>query len=340
MMQSTKPLVRIENLRVGYRQGKQSLELIRPFAQEVYPGELICLLGPNGSGKSTLMRTLSGLQKPLSGSIFIHGNNLFHYSRKALAKQLSLVLTERIRIGPMKVYHMLSLGRYPHLGWTGRLSDRDKSVIQEAVRQTGIDNFLERQVEELSDGETQKVMIARALIQDTPLIFLDEPTAHLDLPNRLEILELLRRLTREAGKTIILSTHELSLALRMADRIWLLQADQSLHTGSPEDLLWDGALGRAFAKPGYQFDEHTGSFFPEKTKALQELRLVGEAGRLADLTHLALQRLNYTHQDQASLVLRWKQTDETCHWILEDKSTTRIFDSISELSRYLRALAP
>lgn len=265
---------------------------------ELYPGELVCLLGPNGCGKSTLMRTLAGVQRPLAGRVLLAGSRLDRISAKEAARKLSLVLTDRVVTGNLSVYSLVALGRYPYTGWTGKLSADDEKVVRHAIETTGTRMFAHRHVGDLSDGERQKVMIARAIAQDTPVILLDEPTAHLDLPNRLEIIHLLKTLARESKKAIVLSTHELDLALQAADRIWLMQPPEApsgelRRTGMiadiPESLVLQGDLERAFRRNGFEFDQLSGSFRFRHDET-RSVGLVGE-GVAAYWTRRALERM-------------------------------------------------
>jgi len=220
----------------------------------------VCLLGPNGAGKSTLLRTLAGVQPPLSGHLTVGGKPLASLSPAARARQLSIVLTERVEAGHLTVLELVRLGRHPHTDWLGSFSAHDHAQVQAALVATGTAPFAHRPVGELSDGERQKVMLARALAQDTPLLLLDEPTAHLDLPNRVALLRLLHQLARTLGKAILLATHELDLALQAADRVWLLAATGELLAGPPEDLVLSGAFAAAFQREGLAFDAATGTF--------------------------------------------------------------------------------
>ena len=260
-------------------------------------GELVCLLGPNGSGKSTLMRTLAGVQKALGGQVRLEGREISRMSPREVARKLSLVLTDRVATGNLNVYALVALGRYPYTGWMGRLSEKDEAVVRHAIESTGIRRFALRHISDLSDGERQKVMIARALAQDTPVIMLDEPTAHLDLPNRIEVMSLLKELARKQGKAVVMSTHELDLALQAADRIWLMGSPGSdgtpaeMVSGMPEELVLDGRLEGAFKRNGFEFDRHSGSFRihhePEET-----IGLVGD-GAEAYWTRRALERKGF-----------------------------------------------
>ena len=204
-----KPILTISNLEIGYKTNKTTKSVAGSLNLSLNPGELVCLIGPNGSGKSTLMKTLAGLLPALQGNIFLNDVNIAQISRKLLAQKLSLVLTEPIVTGNLTAYDLVSFGRYPYTGWLGTLTDPDRHHVDEAIQQAGITPYVQRNIHELSDGERQKAMIARALCQDTQIILLDEPTAHLDLPNRVDIMHLLKTLSRETDKAILLSTHEL-----------------------------------------------------------------------------------------------------------------------------------
>ncbi|RZK29036.1 MAG: ABC transporter ATP-binding protein, partial [Hymenobacter sp.] len=255
------PVITTADLSIGYpvRRGVPRV-VAGPLQLTLWPGELVCLLGPNGAGKSTLLRTLAGVQAPIRGQVTISGVSLASLTPEARARQLSIVLTERIDAGALTVQELVNLGRHPHTGWLGGLSAHDHAQVRTALVATGTEQFAQRLVSELSDGERQKVMLARALAQDTPLILLDEPTAHLDLPNRVALLRLLHQLARNMEKAILLSTHELDLALQAADRVWLLPANGELVAGAPEDLVLSGAFAAAFQREGLAFDPATGTF--------------------------------------------------------------------------------
>jgi len=251
-----------DSLTIGYPAGRKSppRPVAGPLQLALWPGELVCLLGPNGAGKSTLLRTLAGVQVPLGGHLALGGRPLASLSAEARARQLSIVLTERIEAAHLTVLELVRLGRLPHTGWLGGLAARDHAQVQAALAATGTAPWAHRPVGELSDGERQKVLLARALAQDTPVILLDEPTAHLDLPNRVALLRLLHHLACSLGKAILLSTHELDLALQAADRVWLLPTTGPLLAGPPEDLVLSGAFAAAFQREGLAFDPATGTF--------------------------------------------------------------------------------
>ena len=286
----TDSILQTSGLGIGYRPKNLAPKVVAADIDvELFPGELVCLLGPNGAGKSTLMRTLAGLQQPLAGAVDLIGRNLQDFSPAELARQLSLVLTERIDTGNLTAYSLVALGRYPYTGWSGRLSEADERVVRWALTSVGAKALANRNMIELSDGERQKIMIARALAQEPKLIVLDEPTAFLDLPRRVELMQLLRQLARETGRAILLSTHDLDLALRSADRIWLLPIGGPLQVGAPEDLVLSGAFQQTFAE--IEFESHTGSFRLQPQPEV-EIALVGQ-GLQALWTRRAMERAGF-----------------------------------------------
>ncbi|WP_229254384.1 ABC transporter ATP-binding protein [Dyadobacter sp. NIV53] len=249
----------------------------------------MCLLGPNGAGKSTLMRTLAGLQPAISGGITIENQQLSELKPAELARKLSLVLTERIDSVNLTINEVVTLGRTPYTGWLGVLSSLDHEKINQALTATETFTYKHRKIHQLSDGERQKVMLARALAQDTNLIILDEPTAHLDLPSRVEIMHLLHTLARQTNKAILLSTHELDLALQAADQLWLMDQQGKMTAGVPEDLVLNGAFESAFAKSGFYFNKSSGTFTIHKEAFSFYIKLSGNTD-LVFWTKRALQR--------------------------------------------------
>ena len=251
-------------------------------------GELTCLLGANGVGKSTLLRTLSAFQPKLSGEIRIQGKEIGSYTDKQLSKVISVVLTEKCDIRNMTSVELIGLGRSPYTGFWGTLSKEDKEVVDHAINLVGIFHLAHRMVHTLSDGERQKVMIAKALAQETPVIFLDEPTAFLDFPSKVEMMQLLHQLSRQTDKTIFLSTHDLELALQIADKIWLMDKVNGVTIGTPEDLSLDGTLSSFFARKGIVFDLETG-LFRVNNEYTSQIRIVGHGQKYA-MVRKALQR--------------------------------------------------
>ncbi len=252
--------LRAQRLAVGYRQRGRALTVLENLDLEIRPGELVCLLGPNGTGKSTLLRTLSKLQPPLAGSIEVGGASLRRMSAGDLARRLGVVLTDRVTIGALSARRVVELGRYPHLDWWGRLRDRDHRVVDWALKSTGALDLADRDINELSDGERQRVMIARALAQEPVMLILDEPTAFLDVPARVALFGLLRQLARDEQLAIVVSTHDLELALRAADAVWLIGKDAQLARGAPEDVVLSGHVAAAFESSGIRFHPEERAF--------------------------------------------------------------------------------
>ena len=252
--------IRISGLSIGYS-GKHGVKTVAEnITDDICSGELTCLLGENGAGKSTLLRTLSGFLPPLSGEISILGKSLRDYREKDLSTVIGVVLTEKNNLQNMTVEELVGMGRSPYTGFWGRLSANDRAKVRESLGLVGISALGDRLVQTLSDGERQKVMIAKALAQETPIIFLDEPTAFLDYPSKVEILHLLHRLSREMPKTIFLSTHDLELALQIADQLWLMAKGRNVTVGTPEDLALDGTLDTFFRRKGVAFEKQTGLY--------------------------------------------------------------------------------
>lgn len=220
-------------------------------------GRLTCLIGYNGAGKSTLLRTLAGFQPKLGGNIYIGGREISDYSGRELSRTVSVVLTSKPDVMNMTVREIVALGRTPYTGYWGTLGDEDRRIVDDSMRQVGIDRLAERMSGTLSDGERQKMMIAKALAQQTPLIILDEPTAFLDYPSKVETMLLLVRLCRETGKTIFMSTHDLELALQTADMLWLVTPGRGIHTGTPHQLADSGDLSEFIERSGIVFHRDT-----------------------------------------------------------------------------------
>jgi len=328
MVSAATSLLSARNLQTGYRSGTKRIIVADSLpCLLLEPGQLVCLLGPNGSGKSTLLRTLAGLQPPLGGTIHIAGVD--RWTPSSLARKISLVLTDRVRGNNLTVDSLVALGRYPWSGWLGGLNAADKASIEWAIRATGIGSLRDRKLHTLSDGQSQKVMLARALAQDTPILMLDEPTAHLDLPNRIRLMHILHRLARQSGKAILLSTHELDLALQIADEVWLLQSGGQLHSGAPEDLVLNGSFESAFAEEEVAFDKGSGNFIIT-TPQDKPVRLTGE-GLAFFWTRRALRRAGFEPAANAGLHIRITERQGRPVWLLERPGETGEFDSIQKL---------
>lgn len=287
-MKKKERTIEINDLSIGYINKKSRYVVADHIHSTIFSGELTCLLGANGIGKSTLLRTLIGFQPKLSGQIFIEGKEIEAYTEKELATLISVVLTERFDIKNMTARELIGLGRSPYTGFWGNLSEADERVVDEAIALVKIKELSSRMIHTLSDGERQKVMIAKALTQDTPIILLDEPTAFLDFPSKVEMMQLLHQLSRKTNKTIFLSTHDLELALQIADKIWLMDKENGIRTGTPEDLSIDGSLSSFFARKGILFDKETG-LFRVSNEFRKEVRMTGH-GQLYAMVRKALSR--------------------------------------------------
>jgi iron complex transport system ATP-binding protein len=259
-MAATAPALRTRDLAVGYRSRRRQRAVLEQVNLTARRGELVCLLGPNGIGKSTLLRTLARMQPALWGSVELGGADLRGISQIELARRLGVVLTERPLLEALPVRRIVELGRYPHSGWFGRITEHDRAVVQWAIDAVGAGHLAERDFAQLSDGERQRVMVARALAQEPVLLVLDEPTAFLDVPSRVELMGLLQRLTRDSGLAVVVSTHDLELALRSADVVWLVMPGGDLLVGAPEDLVLAGGFARAFEGRHIRFDPRERSF--------------------------------------------------------------------------------
>lgn len=253
-------VLHINNLTIGFGKGKRAKIICKHLSANMNSGELICLLGENGVGKSTLIRTLCGFQPALDGEATLLGKNLLSLTEKELALMAAVVLTDRVVVPNATVEELVGLGRSPYTGVFGNLNNEDKQIVHSSVDKCGILHKKKERLSNLSDGEKQKAFIAKALAQNTPVIFLDEPTAFLDLPARVEIIQLLRQIANTSGKSMLMSTHDLDLALQMADRLWLLSPGKPLLTGSPEDLLLNNSFQSLFTNKGIEFDIRTGLF--------------------------------------------------------------------------------
>lgn len=208
--------ITLEQLSVGY---KGFPPVVSNINVEIKSGELTCLIGSNGIGKSTLLKTLTGFLPKLSGRLLLDGNDINMLSQRERAKYISIVLTYKSDVQNLSVTEMVGMGRMPYTGFWGKLNTNDQTIVAEAIEMVGIEHLKNRMIQTLSDGERQKVMIAKALAQQTPVILLDEPTSFLDFPSKVEMLQLLHRLAKETNKVVFLSTHDLELALRIADRL-------------------------------------------------------------------------------------------------------------------------
>ncbi|MBP1625690.1 MAG: ATP-binding protein of ferrichrome transporter [Holophagaceae bacterium] len=332
-------LLELRNLGIGYRMGAHRDRVVaKNLDLGLHAGSFVCLLGPNGAGKSTLIRTLTGLQPPLEGEVLLEGTPIGSFKPKALAQRMSLVLTQRVPVGNMPVWSMVAMGRHPHTGWSGRLGHDDETAIEDAIASVGLEPLAFRPVSELSDGERQKAMIARALAQDPKIMILDEATAFLDLPRRVELMDLLRNLARQKHRVILLSSHDLELSLRSADRLWLLSPSGQLRDGVPEDLVLDGGFAETFQSCGLSFDPQRGAFHLDRP-CQGQVSLEGE-GVASHWTRRALERAGFQIGEQggSSLHIRLLTSEgEGLNWEIAG-SPSCSGNSVEELLNTLEAV--
>ena len=253
-MKENNAILSTRDLTVGYRNGKQEVTLLSGLNLTLEKGKLVALLGQNGAGKSTLLRALTCDERPLGGTVDINGRNLLEMSQKERSRIIGLVSTERIQAGALTVRELVGLGRQPHTGFLGRLDDEDHEIVRQSMADSGIIGKAGEYMASLSDGERQKAMIARALAQQTPIIILDEPTAFLDVASRIETMRLLKTLAHDRGKAVLLSSHDISQSLMLADELWLITTDRQVLTGTPADLIKVGAMDHLFENRSIHFN--------------------------------------------------------------------------------------
>ncbi len=322
-MSEIKTIAQTIDLSIGYSKAGKVLCLFEKLNLTLAAGELVCFMGPNGIGKSSLIRTLAGLQKPLDGNIHIPKE-----------KAVALVLTDKITANHMSVYDLISYGRYPYLNWNISLSEKDHALINEAIALVHIEPLINKRLYELSDGQLQMAMIAKALTQDTPILLLDEPTSHLDLNNRVEIMNTLRELSRTAGKAILVATHELDLALQTADLIWLATHDKKIKVGIPEDLVLDGSFDQVFQFKG--FDLKTGKMHHKPYRNIA-VSLTGE-GHEYLWTKNALERAGYQLEKKSPIGIIIKTAAGSLSWEINSERINNEFTSLAGLLDSLKSL--
>lgn len=247
------------DLSIGYIHKAGNTIIAENVALQLEPGKLITLVGGNGIGKSTLLRTITGIQKPLHGKVLLRGKEIHHYKTNTLAHEMSLVLTEKLQAQNISVYELIALGRQPYTNWLGKLTPQDEAKINEAIGHTQIEHLLHKKVIEISDGQLQKALIARALAQDTSIIILDEPTTHLDLFHKVSVFKLLKKLSHETGKCILFSTHDIDLAIQVSDDM-IVMTEESVLQDQPCALISKGIFDTLFKDESIRFDSEKGKF--------------------------------------------------------------------------------
>ncbi|MBU2513752.1 ABC transporter ATP-binding protein [bacterium] len=326
-----------ENLVVGYKSSYNvQKKVCGPLNLDLKSGELVTLLGPNGAGKSTLLRTIARIQDSLAGKISIHNRLLGDYNMRELACLIAVVLTDKVSSEYLSVYELVSLGRTPYTNSWGGLKARDCRIIEWALKETNSWAFRNRSIDTLSDGEKQKVMIARALAQEPKILLLDEPTAFLDLVHKIKIFRLLKSLAREKQLSILISSHDFDIATRISDKIWLLDSKGEVTTGAPEDLMLSGAFKEVFSKDDIKFNSEFGTF--EVLDPPQNHIMLKGEGSASQCTIKALQRVGFGISEDQSIVSGTvsihQESDEIC-WNLVTPNASGGYHTIYDLIQAL-----
>ena len=327
-------MVSIQQIEVGYPGKGGMQQVLSGINLQAEKNELVAMVGRNGAGKTTLMKAMVGLHTPLGGSIFLDGKDLVHLGRKELSRMISYLSTDLIHSPSMTVYDLVALGRYPYTRWLGLLEPADKEWIDKAMEYTHVSSFARKSLNDLSDGERQRAMIARALAQDTPLMVMDEPAAFLDVVNRYEIMMMLRKMCREEGKTVIVSTHDLSMAIHEADKVWLLNQGGAVQ-GAPEDLILQGMFRNLFQGSRVSVDDQSGAIQLQHP-FMGNASLEGE-GMETEWTRKALDRCGFRISNHEPLFRVIVKTDgEGCYWKFQKNGEELMFRNIYELTLLIR----
>jgi iron complex transport system ATP-binding protein len=328
-------MLKAVDLDIGYKAKNKPQAILSSVFLQAMENDLIAVIGRNGIGKTTLLKTIAGIIKPLHGKVELQSVEINHIHRKELARKISYVSTELVNSPNMTVYDLVSLGRHPHTGWYGHLEETDKVVIGQAIVLMHLDQLSGKSLAELSDGERQRALIARALAQDTSIIIMDEPAAFLDVVNRYEVMLMLRKICRAENKTVIFSTHDLTMALHEADKIWLLLPDKALE-GSPEDVILSAKLNDLFKGSKMKMIEETGQISLGH-EIMGHIRLTGEVS-LNKWTEKALDRMGYKVNigDSFDFEIQTIISNGVSEWKIQKKEMNWTVHSIYELSLLIR----
>ncbi|MCK4881164.1 MAG: ABC transporter ATP-binding protein [Bacteroidales bacterium] len=322
-------IISLDRFTIGYQKGSA---LLSQLNLTVNRGEMVALIGRNGTGKSTLLKSMIGLLAPLEGVCMLDGKPFSEYTLLERARRVSFVSSQLTQLPSLTVGELVGLGRMPYTGWMGRITPEDRVLIQQALEEVQMDPFVERRLECLSDGERQRAMIARAFVQDTPLMVLDEPTAFLDIPNTYDLIRLLSRF-RDSGRSIVYSTHDLETAMQCADKMWVIHEDKILE-GAPEDLGLSGLFNELFSNSGISYDEQTGRFLFSGTQK-GSVSLEGEREEPLIWTRNALERLGYSVEKGADRKINIESSPGGVSWILMKKGGSVRFENLYSLARFL-----
>jgi iron complex transport system ATP-binding protein len=333
MNNAREKILSFESLMIGYKSGRNQNILLPPLNSFAFKGELIAVVGQNGVGKSTLLRTIAGLQEAIGGVVYLRGKAMEELSRQNLAQSIGFISTEPVRVSNMKVYDLVSLGRYPHTNWMGKFRKSDLETVADAIEKVGMQQLSGRYINELSDGERQRAMIGRVLAQDTDIMVMDEPTAFLDIKSKYEIVHLLHDLSRNKGKTIIFSTHDLLTAISESDKIWLTLKDSFIE-GAPEDLIINGAFNKVFDDTSVKFSSSDGSF--AFRREMRGSVLVDAEGIYKYWTCKAVNRAGFENSnDLKGVRFKISRNEDHNKWIVSTESSTLEFGSVYELVNWL-----
>jgi cobalamin transport system ATP-binding protein len=322
-----------DSLEIGYTSGSLKRVLLPPIRGNGLEGELIAVIGKNGIGKSTLLRTVAGLQPLLAGTMAIDNRNIDEYTRTQLSAKIGYISTETVKVSNMRVYDLVSLGRFPHTNWFGKIDDSDHEVIVDAIEKTGLSGFRDRHITELSDGERQRAMIAMVLAQDAKIMVMDEPTAFLDISSKYEIMHLLHLLTRNKHKTIVFSTHDFNTAVNQSDKIWLI-SEKGLLEGAPEDIMLKGAFKSLFDESKIRYNQYDGSFTVNNIEK-GRIKISGE-GEMRYWTEKAVVRAGYSVTLSESDVQIEVPSKLNPNWKYRKLEDYHEFDTIYDLMSWIR----
>jgi iron complex transport system ATP-binding protein len=328
-MEQAEHILSLESFAIGHQKDNV---LLSQLNLTVNRGEMVALIGRNGTGKSTLLKSMIGLLTPMEGACLLDKLPLEDYTLPERARKISFVSSHLAQLPSLSVGELLALGRMPYTGWMGRLSGEDRVMIRKALDEVQISSLENRKLDCLSDGERQRAMIARAFVQDTPLMILDEPTAFLDVPNTFELIRILSKF-RDDGRSIVYSTHDLETAMQCADKMWVIH-DGGILEGAPEDLGLSGLFNELFSASGIGYDEQSGRFL---FKSLQrgQISLEGEAGKPMIWTRNALERLGFSLENGAEMKIRIESFRDGYSWILQQEGVSTPFNSLYTLARFL-----
>ncbi len=333
----TKVLLETRDLTIGYCSEKGDKVLGEGFNLKLSQGSFVALLGPNGSGKSTLIRSISGLLAHLSGQVLIDELDLLKLTKSQRAKKISIVLTDPITAHGLSVYDVVAYGRFPYTNWLGKLGAEDEQIIGKSLELVDMLSFKQRKLNTLSDGERQRVMIAKALAQQSDIMILDEPTAHLDLINRVEIMKLLRELAHKQNRAILISTHELDLAMQSADELWLMRDDKKISVGAPEDLILNQSMQEVFAQSSVDFD-HLSGMFKIKHEINTQMHFTSDDAQKALWTKKALEKIGVDLIDDANNENYIHYLSSSNTWKVRINGAEGSFSSLGELVAFVTSI--